>query len=144
MSLRPSGRTVVLQEKGCLIISIQSPLSDADLRSLFMEVARLNPHDFEAAIVDLSGMDVVDSFSSQSLQNLCRLLQLYGIDPVISGIQNGIALSMALRGLDIKDTPVTADLEDAFTYVANRPRRRHHSRHHREGTHKGHGGRHRR
>lgn len=112
---------------------------DAEIRNLFVEISRLNPHKFDAAIVDLSGLDAVDALSAQSLQNLCRLLKLFGTDPVVAGIEPGIAFSMAVRGLYIENTPVVNDLESAFNYVVNHRHHRRHHHHHHGATHGGEG-----
>jgi anti-anti-sigma regulatory factor len=140
MNANPPGRTLLLQEHGCLIISIQSALSDQELRELCLRVIRLDPHKFRAAILDLTGIDVADSFSVQALQNLCKALRLFGTRTVIAGIQPGIALSMAVRGLDIEHTHVASDLEDALAYVAEHEHRRPHLRIRRSSHHRRHRG----
>jgi len=66
------------------------------------------------AVLDLSGLDVVDSFSVQNLQRLCATLQLYSVATVATGIRPSIAISMAVRGLSLRGVSIAVDLTDAL------------------------------
>jgi len=97
------------------VVTIESPLNDGEFRALCSQVAELIvQHSSRCAVLDLSGLDVVDSFSVQNLQRLCATLQLYSVATVITGIQPSIAISMAVRGLSLRDVAMAVDLTDAL------------------------------
>lgn len=107
-----------LKEHNCLVISVQSALSDATLASLGMQTAGyLAQYKPGAAVLDLSGLDVIDSFSVLTLRRLYQICRLYAVRTVIAGIQPGIAISMSLRGLDIENAETAIDLTDALTML---------------------------
>ena len=70
-------------------------------------------------ILDLTGLDVADSFSIQSLQRLCAVIRLYSVNLVIAGIQPEVAFSIAMRGMALDGVSIAADLTDAFAVLAH-------------------------
>ncbi len=109
---------IFLKQRNCLIVSIQQPLDDQELAKLGDQVMEvLKQYHSSSAILDLSGLDVMDSFSTQSLQRLCETLSMYSIATVIAGIQPGVAISMALRGLSLKGVRMAIDLSDALALL---------------------------
>lgn len=105
-----------LAEQGCIIVSVNSPLTDDELVSLCDYTAHLfareRPH---GTVLDLTGLDVADSYSMQNLQHLCALFHLYSVNVVIAGIKPDVAVVMAVRGLGLKGEIYAVDLTDALT-----------------------------
>ena len=109
---------VFLAEHRCIIVAIQSAPTDDELTALSEHTARLLARDRpRSAVLDLTGLDVADSFSVQSLQRLCTIFHLYSVNMVIAGIQAEVAFSMALRGLGLNDVLVAVDLTDALALL---------------------------
>jgi rsbT antagonist protein RsbS len=112
------GHCLFLQQRSCLIVSIQTPLDDAEFTALGTQVSDLvGRYHCHGTILDLSGLDVVDSFSVHNLQRLCGLLQVHSVTTVITGIQASIAISMALRGLTLRGVTIAVDLTDALALL---------------------------
>ena len=109
------GHCLFLKQRNCLIVSIQSPINDTEFKALCPQVAELIlRYRSRCAVLDLSGLDVVDSFSIQNLHRLCATLQLYAVATVVTGIHPSIAISMAVRGLSLRGVSVAVDLTDAL------------------------------
>ena len=109
------GPCLFLKQRNCLIVSIQSPVNDGEFKALCSQVAELIvQYRSRCAVLDLSGLDVVDSFSVQNLERLCASLQLYSVATVVTGIQPSIAICMAVRGLTLKGAAIAVDLTDAL------------------------------
>ena len=109
------GHCLFLKQRKCLIVSIESPVNDGEFKTLCSQVAELIVrYRSRCAVLDLSGLDVVDSFSVQNLQRLCATLQLYSVSTVVTGIQPSIAISMAVRGLSLRGVSIAVDLTDAL------------------------------
>ena len=104
-----------LAERGCIIVSIQAAPTDDELTALLRGAAQMLARNRPRYVVlDLTGLDVADSFSVQSLQRLCAVIHLYSVNMLIAGIQPEVAFSMAMRGLSLEGVSIVADLTDAF------------------------------
>ena len=67
----------ILKEGDVLIASIQSALSDADLLNLRDAlVQRVSQYRTRGVIVDVTALDVVDSFASRTLRDLAHMIRL--------------------------------------------------------------------
>lgn len=109
----------ILQQGSCLIASVQAVLTDADLVNLrdrlVDEVATKRAR---GVILDVSGMDVIDSFSVRTLRELAQMIRLRGAETVIVGIQPEIASAMVQLGLTLKGVTTALDLEEGVACLA--------------------------
>lgn len=107
-----------LKEHGCAIISIHSALTDDELKSLHACTADLLAHERpHGAVLDLTGLDVADSFTMQNLRQLCALFHVYGVRIVLAGIQPDVAVVMAMRGFSWRDETYAADITEALAML---------------------------
>jgi rsbT antagonist protein RsbS len=108
----------ILKQGHFLIATIQAALSDADLvqlrRALVQQVVRFRS---QGVIVDVTAMDVMDSFASRTLLEISRMIRLRGADTVIVGIQPDVAFAMVQLGLTLEDIPTALDLEEGLAYL---------------------------
>ena len=108
-------RVPILRQKGLLIASIQEELSDGDILALqariLDEVIAVRA---QAVIIDVSALDVLDSFGTRTLTEIAASVQLRGARTVIVGIQPEVALAMVLLGLDLRDVETAFDLDRAL------------------------------
>lgn len=109
----------ILQQGGCLIASVQAVLTDEDLVNLrdrlVDEVATKRA---KGVILDVSGMDVIDSFSVRTLRELAQMIRLRGAETVIVGIQPEIASAMVQLGLTLRGVTTALDLEEGVASLA--------------------------
>ena len=105
----------ILKQGDYLIASVQSALTDADLTELrsglVEKVGRFRSH---GVIVDVTAMDVMDSFASRTLQDIANMVRLRGASTVVVGIQPEVALTMVQLGLTLEDVATALDLEEAL------------------------------
>ena len=108
----------ILKQGQFLIATIQAALSDADLMQLRTALVRQAVR-FRSlgVIVDVTAMDVVDSFASRTLLEISRMIRLRGADTVIVGIQPEVAFAMVQLGLTLEDIPTALDLEEGLAYL---------------------------
>ena len=108
----------ILKQGQFLIATIQAALSDADLlqlrSALVHQVVRFRSL---GVIVDVTAMDVVDSFASRTLLEISRMIRLRGAATVIVGIQPDVAFAMVQLGLTLEDIPTALDLEEGLAYL---------------------------
>ena len=115
----------VLKQGKYLIASIQAALSDADLTSLcdalITDVGRYRSR---GVIVDLTALDVMDSFSSRTINTLAHMVKLRGAETVIVGIQPEVAFAMVQLGLTLNSVTTALDLEEGLGYLNRWEQRR--------------------
>ncbi len=108
----------ILAQAPYLIASVQAALTDADLtglqNDLLEEAQRRRCH---GVIVDVTALDVMDSFSTRTLQSLAAMLRLRGVETVIAGIQPDVAVAMVRLGLTMPDVRTALDLDEALAYL---------------------------
>lgn len=113
----------ILKQGDYLIASIQSALSDADLVKLQEELAaRVGKFRSQGVIVDVTVLDVMDSFATRTMRSIAHMLKLRGAETVIVGIQPEVAFAMVQLGLTLEDVATALDLEEGLAYLQQRAR----------------------
>jgi rsbT antagonist protein RsbS len=111
-------RVPILKEGDYLIASIQSALTDEDLEHLRDDLAeQVGRYRAQGTIVDVTALDVMDSFAVRTLRTLTHIVRLRGAETVIVGIQPEIAFSMVQLGLTLGDVVTALDLEEGIAYL---------------------------
>ncbi len=111
----------ILKQGEYLIASIQSELSDADLLKLREDlVRRVSEARSRGVIVDVTVLDVMDSFATRTLRSMAHMIMLRGAETVIVGIQPEVAFSMVQLGLKLEGVETALDLEEGLTLLNHR------------------------
>ena len=110
----------ILKQGPYLIASVQSALTDADLlelrNALVEKVGRFRSR---GVIVDVTALDVMDSFATGTLQDVAHMVRLRGAETVIVGIQPDVAFAMVHMGLTLEGVATTLDLEEGLAYLSH-------------------------
>jgi len=110
-------RVPILKQRDYLIASIQSALSDEDLLQLRDDlVQQVGKYRSKGAIVDVTVLDVMDSFAVRTLRAIAHMIELRGAETVIVGIQPEVAFAMVQLGLTLEDVATALDLEEGLAY----------------------------
>lgn len=113
----------ILKQSNYLIATIQSVLTDADLVQLRDAlVDRVGKFRSRGVIVDVTSLDVLDSFASRTLRDLAYMIKLRGAETVIVGIQPEVAFAMVQLGLTLEDVSTALDLEEGLAYLDEQTR----------------------
>jgi rsbT antagonist protein RsbS len=108
----------VLKQGEYLIASIQSVLSDADLLELRDDLSdRVGQFRSRGVIIDVTVLDVIDSFATRTLRAIAHMLKLRGAETVIVGIQPDVAFAMVQLGLTLEGVGTALDLEEGLAYL---------------------------
>ncbi len=108
----------VLKQGDYLIASVQSVLSDADLLQLRDDLAdRVGAIRSRGIIIDVTVLDVIDSFATRTLRAVAHMLKLRGADTVIVGIQPDVAFAMVQLGLMLVGVVTELDREEGLAYL---------------------------
>jgi rsbT antagonist protein RsbS len=105
----------VLKQGPWLIASIQSALTDSEILELRDDLAdmvgRLRAR---GIVIDVAGIDVIDSFVARSLRTIAMTTRLRGAETVIVGIQPEVAVAMVQFQLDLAPLHTALDLEEGL------------------------------
>ena len=111
----------ILKQGEYLIASIQSALTDSEVLELQDDLMEgIGRYRSTGVIVDLTALDVMDSFVSRSLRNIAHMTSLRGADTVIVGIQPEVAFAMVQLGLVLEDVHTALDLEEGLDFLNRR------------------------
>jgi len=116
-------RVPILKQGLYLIASVQSALTDADLLQLQTDLAeQVGRFRSKGVIVDVTVLDVMDSFATRTLRDMAHTTKLRGAEMVLAGIQPEVAFAMVQLGLTLSDVATTLDLEEGLAYLDERVR----------------------
>ena len=102
----------ILKQGDMLIASIVAAMSDHDLVELRDEIAqRIGKFRAKGLVIDVTALDVLDSFATRTLRGIAYIARLRGAEAVIVGIQPEVALAMVQLGLTLDDVHTALDLE---------------------------------
>ncbi|HEY2956562.1 MAG TPA: STAS domain-containing protein [Candidatus Eisenbacteria bacterium] len=108
----------ILKQGSFLIATVQSALTDADMvqlrDALVDQVGKYRSH---GVIIDVTALDVIDSFATGTLRDVAQMVRLRGAETVIVGIQPDVAFSMVHMGLSLEEVATTLDLEEGLAYL---------------------------
>ncbi len=108
----------ILKQGEYLIASIQSALTDADLLQLRdVLVEHVGRYRSRGVIVDVTALDVMDSFATRTLRDIAHMIRLRGAETVIVGIQPEVAFSMVQLGLTLEEVVTRLDFEEGIAYL---------------------------
>src|SRR5262245_4169139 len=108
----------ILKQGPYLIASVQSALTDTDLRQLRDDlVQRLGLSRARGIIIDVTALDVMDSFATRTLRDIAHMIRLRGADTVIVGIQPEVAFAMVQLGLTLEGVSTALDLEEGLDFL---------------------------
>src|SRR5437870_3107677 len=115
----------ILKQGPYLIATVQSALTDDDLKQLRDTlVDQISQVRARGVIVDVTALDVIDSFATRTLRDVAHMIRLRGAETVIVGIQPEVAFSMVKLGLTLEGVATTLDLEEGLRYLQRSGKRK--------------------
>jgi rsbT antagonist protein RsbS len=108
----------ILKQGPILIASVQAALTDSDTERLRYDLMeRVSRFRAQGIIVDVTAIDVMDSFAARSLRTIAHMTRLRGADTVIVGLQPEVAFAMVQLGLMFDDMYTALDLEEGLALL---------------------------
>ncbi len=108
----------ILKQGQYLIATIQSALGDADLvllrDGIVQQVGKLRSR---GVIIDVTALDVMDSFATRTLRDIAQMIRLRGAETVIVGIQPEVAFSLVRLGSNLAGVATALDLEEGLAFL---------------------------
>jgi rsbT antagonist protein RsbS len=111
----------ILKQGDILIVSVQAALTDRDLVDLKNELAeKVGQFRSKGVVIDVSLLDVLDSFATRTLRGIAQTTKLRGANTVIVGIQPDVAFAMVQLGLALEGVDTALDLDEGLELLSHR------------------------
>lgn len=95
-----------------LIVSVQEDLDDESAQHMEERVAQhVAKQSTKGVLLDVSGLNVMDSFIARILDRMVGLVGWLGAEAVVVGIQPAVAMTLVELGLDLVNVPTALDTE---------------------------------
>jgi rsbT antagonist protein RsbS len=116
----------ILRKGDYFIASIQSDLSDPEVVALRDDlIERVGRFRALGIVVDVSALDVIDSFVARALRSIALAAKLRGARTVIVGIQPDVAVAIVQFRLNLEPLRTALDLDEALAVLELPPERQH-------------------
>jgi rsbT antagonist protein RsbS len=108
----------VLRQGDYLLASVQGDLSDPEVLALRDDLAeRIGRQRVRGIIVDVTALDVIDSFVARALRALAVTAKLRGAETIVVGIQPDVAIAMVQFKLNLAPLRTALDLDEALALL---------------------------
>ncbi len=108
-------RIPIIKLYDVLIVSIQVALSDPIIIRLKDDIAdRIDQTGARALALDVSGIDLMDSYISRVIRDIGLTAKLMGVRTVVCGIEPMIAMALVDMGMGLEGVATALNLESAL------------------------------
>ena len=115
-------RIPILKIGECLIVSVQEEMHDRLARSLQEELSqRIYQTSAKAVIIDISTVQIVDSFIGRMIANIAGISGIMDARTVIIGIQPAVAITLVEMGIMLNGVITALNIEEGMRLIANPP-----------------------
>jgi rsbT antagonist protein RsbS len=113
-------RIPIIHLSGRLLVSIQVEMTDQLLARLKDDVANaIDRTGGSGLVIDVAGIEVMDSFISRSICDLALIARLMGVPTVLCGIRPAVAITLSEMGIDLRGVPSALDVDEAVALCAS-------------------------
>lgn len=111
----------ILKVDGVLIASIQVALDDSSILEFQEDLLQRVAEDAPAGvIIDITAVDLVDSFMARSLNDAAIGVHLLGAELTLVGIQPHVAITLVEMGLTIPNANTALNLDQGLRALRKR------------------------
>ncbi len=108
----------ILKLKENLITSIQIDLTDEEAIVFQTDVlAKVSETDAKGVVIDITALEVVDSFMARVLNNTATMVRLLGAEVVLCGMQPSVALTLIEMGRELIGVETALNLDQAVDKI---------------------------
>jgi len=114
----PEERIPIIHLRDLLLVSVQVELSDRVVLQLKEDITReVARSRVRGLIVDLTGVDFMDSYISRTLRDISIMTSLMGVPTVLCGMHAVIAMTMTEMGIELGGLSMSLNLDAALRSV---------------------------
>lgn len=104
-----------------LLVTIQVDMDDRLVMSLQDNLtAEIVKHHSKGVLIDISSLDMVDSFIGRMLSMISAMSQVLGAETVVVGMQPAVAITIIELGMDLKNIHTALNVEKGIELLKNK------------------------
>lgn len=111
-------RIPILPFENILVASIQVDLTDHDVLQFQQDVLqKVDETDAEGLVIDITALDVVDSFMARVINDTAQMTHVVGAKVVLCGMQPSVALTLTEMGRQLVGVETALNLNHGVAKV---------------------------
>lgn len=115
-------RIPILKLGRALLVTVQVDMHDRLAVALEEDLsAKIVATGARGVLIDISGLDVVDSFMGRMLDNIAGVSRLLDADTVVVGMRPAVAITLVELGLSLTGVKTALDVERGMALIGRRP-----------------------
>lgn len=102
----------ILRLNTVLLASVQVDLTDQDALEFQSDMLRMvTETDARGVVIDITALDVVDSFLAQTFNDIANMVKLLGSEVVLCGMQPAVAVTLVEMGRQLIGVETALNLD---------------------------------
>ena len=111
-------RIPILKLGRALLVSIQVDIHDRLAKALEEDLSeRIVATGAKGVMIDISGLEIVDSFMGRMLDNIAAVSRLLDADTVVVGMRPAVAITLVELGLSLTGVKTALDVERGMALI---------------------------
>lgn len=111
-------RIPILKLGRALLVSIQADVHDRLAKALEEDLAaRIVQTAARGVMIDISGLEIVDSFMGRMLDNMAGVARLLGASTVVVGMRPAVAITLVELGLSLTGVQTALNVERGMRLI---------------------------
>lgn len=111
-------RIPILKIHHALLVSIQVDMHDQMAMALEEDLAeRIVRDGVRGVLIDISALDIVDSFVGRMLSNIARVSRVLDARTVVCGMQPAVAITLVELGMDLSGIATALNIERGLAII---------------------------
>ncbi|MES2956582.1 MAG: STAS domain-containing protein [Pseudomonadota bacterium] len=113
-------RIPILRMGKCLLVTIQVDLQDQTALALQDDLsAKIDQIGATGVIIDISALEIVDSFIGRMLAGISGIASVLGATSVVVGMQPAVAITLVELGLSLEGVKTALDVERGMRLLSS-------------------------
>ena len=111
-------RIPILKLSGALLVTVQVDIHDRLATALEEDLsARIVKERARGVLIDISGLDIVDSFMGRMLDNIAAVSRMLDADTVVVGMRPAVAITLVELGLELKGVKTALNVDRGMEMI---------------------------
>src|SRR6516225_11152333 len=111
----------ILKMGDFLLVTIQVDMHDQMAAALQDDLtSKITQVNAKGVLIDISSLDIVDSFIGRMLANTSTMARILGAEAVVVGMQPAVAITLVELGLNLSGVHTALDVEKGVEMLRNR------------------------
>ena len=114
-------RIPILKLGEALLVTIQVDMHDQMAMALEEDLtARIVDHSAKGVLIDISALEIVDSFIGRTLANIAMIAKVLDADTVVAGMRPAVAITLVELGLSLPGVRTALNAERGMAMIRTR------------------------